>query len=102
MSDYRKAVKDCRTVTVSIPGVGKSALNVREISFAKMGDSSFAARFRAEEGPLAGFELIQVGVQSRDIVVGMGFVATDPADAEAATDDAVAKVQDTLGKGGTI
>ncbi len=102
INDYRKAVKDCREVTLSLPGAGTSALNVREISFAKIGDNSFAARFQAEQGPLAGFELIQVGIQSKDIVVGMGFVFTDPADAEAATDDAVAKVQDILGQGGAI
>lgn len=102
INDYREAVKDCREVTITLPGAGTSALNVREISFAKIGDNSFAARFQAEQGPLAGFELIQVGTQSKDIVVGMGFVFTDPADAEAATDAAVAKVEDILGQGGAI
>lgn len=58
---YRKAVKDCDAVTYSVPGVGTSTLHARAISFDDMGDDSFAGR----SGALDGFEVIQVGVQSR-------------------------------------
>jgi len=81
---------------------GTSTLQVREISFASAGDSSFAARFSATKGALEGFELIQAGAQSGDVLVGMTFVGLDPAEAEQATQDAVAKVEDKLGTSGSI
>lgn len=102
LADYRSAVKGCRTVSLSIDGVGTSALTVREISFAKVGDASFAARFSASSGALEGFELIQAGAQSQDVLIGMTFVGFDPLDAEQATQDAVQKVQDKLGTSGGI
>lgn len=98
---YRQGVRDCRSIKLSLPGVGTSTLAAREISFAKIGDRSFAGRFTASSGDLEGFELIQVGVQSGDVVVGVTAVGLDPADAEAAAEDAVAKVEDTLGDPGS-
>jgi hypothetical protein len=90
---YRKAVKDCDAVTYSVPGVGTSTLHARAISFDDMGDDSFAGR----SGALDGFEVIQVGVQSEDVVLGLSFFWTDPADAEDATSVALDKTQETLG-----
>lgn len=99
---YRAAVKACSTVRVSIPGVGSSNVAVREISFGKIGDDTFAARFRAKGGPLDGLEIIQAGVQSGDILVGVTAVGLDGPDAEAATEDAVKKASQKLGTSGPI
>lgn len=99
---YRSAVKACRTVRVSFPGVGSSSFAVREISFGRIGDDTFAARFRAKGGPLEGLELIQAGVQSGDIVVGTSLVGLDGPDAEAATEDAVKKAVKKLGTSGSV
>jgi len=46
-------------------------------------------------------EVLQVGAQSGDVVVGMSFMSTDPSDAQSATEDAVSKVDKVLGTGGT-
>jgi hypothetical protein len=89
VTGYRSAVKKCRTVSLTISGAGTSTLAVSEISFADIGDTSFAARFRATSGPLEGFELIQAASQTADLVVRMTAIDLDPADAEAATQDAV-------------
>lgn len=102
VGSYRSAVRKCRTISLRIDGAGTSPLEVREISFADVGDTSFAARFRASRGDLAGFELIQAGVQSADVLIGMTFVDLDPTVAEAATQDAVKKVEDKLGTSGGI
>lgn len=102
VAEFRSAVKKCRSLSVTIDGVGTSTLTVREISFADVGSTSFAARFSASNGALAGFELIQAGVQSGDVLVGMAFVGLDPADAEQATQDAVKKVENKLDTGDSI
>ena len=102
VAGYRTAVKKCRTVSLTISGAGTSTLAVREISFADIGDTSFAARFRATSGPLEGFELIQVASQSADLVVSMTAIDLDPTDAEVATQEAVAKAQTKLGATGDI
>ena len=99
---YRGAVKGCRTIKVRIPGVGSSLVDVREISFGTLGGDTFAARFRARRGPLEGFEIIQAGVQSGDVVLGTTVVGLDGTDAEAATDDAVQKAAKKLGTSGSI
>lgn len=101
VGNYRQAVQACEEVTVVLPGAGKASLDVREISFSDLGDDSFAARFGATEGELEGFELIQVGVQSDDVVIGMTFVGIDPSDAEALTRDALTKVEQELDTTGT-
>jgi len=101
VTGFRSAVQTCRTVSLTVDGLGTSPLSVREISFADLGDASFAVRFRASKGALAGFELIQVGVQSADVVVGTTFVGLDPADAAVATQDAVDKVKKKLGTSGS-
>lgn len=102
VADSRAAVKNCRSLSLTIDGVGTSTLQVREISFASAGDSRFAARFSATKRALEGFELIQAGAQSGDVLVGMTFVGLDPAEVEQATQDAVAKVEDKLGTSGSI
>lgn len=96
VEQYRRAVTACSSVRVSVPGLGSSNVAVREVSFGKIGDRSFAARFRAEGGPLAGLEITQAGVQAGDIVVGVTTVGLEGPDAEAATDDAAAKVRKKL------
>ncbi len=75
---------------------------MRRISFAEIGDDRVAVRFTATSGPLRGFELIQLGAHSGDVLVGMTVVGLPAADAEQATKDAVAKVEKRLGTGGTI
>lgn len=100
VTSYRAAVKKCRTVSLTITGAGTSTLAVREISFADIGDTSFAASFRATSGPLEGFELIQAASQTADLVVSMTAIDLDPLDAEAATQDAVDKAQTKLGTSG--
>lgn len=47
VTDFRTSVKKCRTVSLTISGVGRSPIQIREISFADVGDTSFAARFSA-------------------------------------------------------
>lgn len=102
VEDYRQAVKTCSTVRVTIPGAGSSNVAVREVSFGKFGGDTFAARFRAEGGPLDGLEIIQAAVQTGDIVVGVTAVGLEGPDAEAATEDAVAKASETLETAGSI
>lgn len=99
---HRKAVKDCHAVTLSILGVGKSVVDVPEISFADMGQKSFAGRFSGSEGALEGLELMQVAVQSGDVVVSMTYEGLDPSDAQTVTKDTVNNVQDKLGTTDTI
>jgi hypothetical protein len=102
LDNFQKAVQACRSVNVRLSGAGSSKMDVREISFAKIGDDTFAARFRATGGDLEGLEIIQVGVQSGDVVVGMSLVGLDGPDAEAATKDAVKKVERKLGTAASI
>jgi len=102
VNGYRQAVKACRSVTVRLPGFGSSSMDVREVSFAKLGDDTFSARFRATGGELEGLEFIQVGVQSGDVVIGMNFLGLEGPDAEIATEDAVNKIETKLGTSGSI
>jgi hypothetical protein len=101
IDDYRRAVKRCDAVTYSVPGVGTSTVHVGAISFADLGDDSFAARFSATSGALDGFEVIEVGVQTEDVVLDLSFYFTDPGDAEDATSAALGKVEDELGTSST-
>lgn len=101
VGDYRKAVKACDRVRLSLPGIGSSSVDVASISFADVGDESFAARFTADGGALEGFELIQVASHTGSVVVAITAIGLLPEDAEAATQDAVEKVEDRLDKGGT-
>lgn len=102
VQDYRTSVKACRSVRVSLAGVGSSDVAVRELSFGKMGGETFAGRFRAEGGALDGLEIIQVGVQAGDVVVGVTTVGLGGPDAEAATEDAVHKARKKLGTAESI
>lgn len=70
---------------------------MRKISFDKLGDDTVAVRFSANGGRLDGFETIQVGVASGDVVVGMSTIGLDGPDTEAAADDAVNKADKKLG-----
>lgn len=101
VDDYRKAVKACDRVRLSLPGIGTSSVDVASISFADVGDKSFAARFTADGGALEGFELIQVASHTGSVVVAIAAIGLFPEDAEAAAQDAVEKVEDRLGKEGT-
>lgn len=94
---FSSAVKSCRTLKVTVPGAGSSSVEVRQISIGKIGDATFSARLRAAVGALSGFELIQTGVQTGDVIVGMTSVGLDGPDAETATTEAVDKVEKTLG-----
>ncbi len=100
IAGYRRAVQACSEVQLQVLGVGRSTVSVR-VSFGTAGDSLFAARLTAPPGPLEGLEVLQVGAQSGDVVVGMSFMSTDPSDAQSATEDAVSKVEKVLGTGGT-
>ena len=102
ISRYRDSVTSCRSVQVRVPGEGSSALRTSRISFGKLGDDAFAARFSARGGPLDGFEIILVGVASGDVVIGLSTTGLDGADTEMATEDAVKKVERKLGSGRTI
>ena len=97
VAGFRSAVSACHTLKVTVPGAGSSSVAVRQISFAKLGDDTFSARLQATGGSLDGFELIQTGVQSGDIVVGMTVVGLDGPDAEDASTEAVKKVEKTFG-----
>lgn len=96
VAGYRQAVQACSQVQVQVPGVGRSTVSVRPVSFGKIGDGLFAARLTAPAGPLQGLEVLQVAAQSGDVVVGMNFMSADPGDAEGATQDAVDKVDKEL------
>lgn len=98
---YRASAKACSSVRASVPGVGSSNVAVREVSFSRMGGETFAARFRAEGGPLDGLEFIQVGVQVSDVIVGVTAVGLDGPDVEAATEDAAGKARKKLGATGS-
>lgn len=101
VASFRKAVLACSEVQLQIPGVGRSTVSVRPISFGQVGDSLFAARLSAPPGPLDGLEVVQVGAQTGNVVVGMSFTSTDPSDAQSATEDAVKKVQSELNTAST-
>lgn len=101
VESYRAAVKPCRSLRMSIAGVGSSKVAVREVSVGKLGDQAFAARFRAEGGPLDGLEILRAGVQSKDVVVGVSAVGLRRSDAVAATEEGVKKVAKKLGTPGS-
>lgn len=96
---YRDAVQACRSLTYAIPGTGSSTLQVREISFAAIGDDSFAARFSASSGALDGLEIVQVAASLGPVVLGVFSEGLDPSDTEAATQDASDKAKQRLPAG---
>lgn len=77
-------------------------MQVRKISFDTLGDDTVAVRFSANGGPLDGFETIQVGVASGDVVIGLSTIGLDGPDTEAAAEDAVKKAERKLGTGRSI
>ena len=99
---FRTAVRECRTVSLKVTGAGTSTLKVRELSFGRIGDASFAARFSVGKGPLEGFELIHAAAQSKDVLVGTTSVGLQPGDAEQTAQDAVQKVDHQLRSGSSI
>lgn len=100
VDSYREAVRDCDAISFAIAGAGESILDARKISWADLGDDTFALRLRAASGALRGLELLHVVVQADDVVVGMTFLGMRQGDAEAAAADAVAKVRDKLARRG--
>jgi hypothetical protein len=97
VSTFRAAVKACRALTLRIPDAGSATVNVAEVSAPDVGDSSFAVRYSATKGPLAGFEVTFVTVAVGDVLVALTFVAAVADDIEGATEAAVTKVKEQLG-----
>lgn len=94
---FRKAIRACSTLTLTIPGQGRSAVAVREVSAPPSGTDPVAVRFTATGGPLEGLEVIMVTTGVDDTVLALTFVASLPDDVDGATDAAVTKALQTLG-----
>ncbi|NUR27738.1 MAG: hypothetical protein HOV67_14320 [Kribbellaceae bacterium] len=98
----RKAITSCRTLTLSIPGEGKSPITVREVSAPKVGSNPVAVRYAATGGPLEGLEITMVTTGVQDVLVSVTVIAGLPDDITGATTAAVQKATKTLGsKSGT-
>lgn len=102
VGQYRSAVKGCRSLSYTIPGTGSSTIEAREISFAKIGDDSFAARFDAYSGALDGFEISQAAASLGPVVLTMFGDGLAPDDLEAATQAAADKAHRHLPAGRSI
>lgn len=98
----RKAIAGCRTLSLNIPGEGRSPITVREVSAPKAGTHPVAVRYAATSGPLDGLEITMVTTGVQDVLVSVTVIAGLPGDVEGATTIAVQKATKTLAsKSGT-
>ncbi|MGO4603674.1 hypothetical protein [Terrabacter sp. 2YAF2] len=93
----KAALGGCPTVTMSLPGQGRSAMHVTVVNPPKFGTDPVAARVTAQGGPLDGFELTQVYTGVGDVVLALTFVGAAPADVDGATGLAHDKAATVLG-----
>jgi hypothetical protein len=99
---FRSAINACHTLTLTVPGQGRSPMAVREVSAPQVGTNPVAVRFTATAGALEGLEVTMVTTGVNDVIVSMSVLAGQPDDVDGATGDAVAKAQKVLSaKSGT-
>jgi len=91
------ANRSCRTVTLSLPGSGRSTFDVAVVSPPRAGDHPVAVRITARGGDLDGLELTQVVTGVDDTVVSLTLVGAVPDDVTSSAQAAVDKVTTTLG-----
>ncbi|GAA1116709.1 hypothetical protein GCM10009630_13000 [Kribbella jejuensis] len=94
---FKKAITSCRSMTLTIPGEGRSPISVDLVSPPKAGTDPVAVRFSASGGPLDGLEVTMVTTGVDDVVLAVTVIAGAPEDIEGATQIAVTKAQKTLG-----
>jgi hypothetical protein len=99
-NNFRNAIRACKTLTLSVPGEGKSIVEVREVSAPEAGTSPVAVRFTATSGPAAGLEINMVTTGVGDVVAALTVVGT-PDDVDGAAQAAVDKATSTLKTGKT-
>lgn len=99
---FQKAVASCRTMSLTIPGEGRSPISVSQVSAPKAGINPVAVRFTATGGPLDGLEVTMVTTGVDDVVLAVTVVAGTPDDIDGATTIAVEKAQATLRTGSGI
>lgn len=96
----KTALRGCSTVTMSLPGQGRSTMHVTVVNAPEVGTDPVAARVTAEGGPLDGFEMTQVYTGVGDVVLALSFVGANPDDIDGATGLAHDKAATVLGLGG--
>jgi len=94
---FRQAIASCRTMTLTVPGEGRSPISVSEVSAPKAGTDPVAVRFTATSGPLEGLEVTMVTTGIDDVVLAVTVVAGLPEDIDGATTTAVTKAKSVLG-----
>ncbi|MEV0284820.1 MULTISPECIES: hypothetical protein [unclassified Kribbella] len=93
---FKQAVAACRTMTLSIPGEGRSPISVREVSAPRAGTDPVAVRFTASSGPLEGLEVTMISTGIDDVVLAVTVVAGVPEDIDGATTTAADKATSVL------
>ncbi|HET6743513.1 MAG TPA: hypothetical protein VFH76_31455, partial [Kribbella sp.] len=96
---FQKAVASCRTMSLSIPGEGRSPISVSQVSAPKAGTNPVAVRFSATGGPLDGLEVTMVTTGIDDVVLAVTVVAGAPEDIDGATTIAATKAKTALRTG---
>lgn len=96
---FQQAIASCRTMTLTIPGEGRSPISVREVSAPKSGTDPVAVRYTATSGPLEGLEVTMITTGVGDVVLALTVINGLPEDIEGATSIAVRKAQKVLGTG---
>ncbi|MFG1905636.1 hypothetical protein [Kribbella sp. NPDC048928] len=96
---FQKAVASCRTMSLTIPGEGRSPISVSQVSAPKAGTNPFAVRFSATGGPLDGLEVTMVTTGVDDVVLAVTVVAGAPEDIDGATTIAATKAKAALSTG---
>jgi hypothetical protein len=99
IADYEDAVRACRSLTLTVPGQGRSTFAVRVVRAPETSSPTFAARFSATGGALEGLELTFVLAAVEDVVVTTTFVGATPEDVEGGAGLAVDKAVEVLGAG---
>lgn len=99
LTQESSAVQSCPKLTIRVPEVGKVAFAVAQVSFPQVGDSTFATRFTAASGDLAGLELLTVASTKGEVLVRGQFFGALPEESEDIMRTAVAKVTKSLGSG---
>jgi hypothetical protein len=97
-ASFKSAVAACRQLAITIPGQGSSTMKVTEVSAPKFGDHPFAARMTGTSGPMDGLEITQVTAGVKDAIVSITFVAASPGDVDDATEAALGKAGEVLGR----
>jgi hypothetical protein len=98
-ASFKQAIVSCRTMTLTIPGEGRSPISVREVSPPQSGTDPVAVRFTATSGPLEGLEVTMITTGVADVVLALTVINGLPEDIEGATSAAVHKAKTVLGAG---